>query len=229
MLFRSSVVRPSLTTISSAAAIALAKRKGELFLNGLATISDEIAALFSDYQGGLYLDGVSTLSDATATALSCRSGHITSLRGLTILSHAAAKTMSKTTRSGCMTRKVNDFISAVVNGYSELQDGGETSKANCTSRSVEQWHTVTTTSKNRIDDEILKWCGLQESWGACNTVKHRSFFDTVLRLCDSARIERGTDYYSASDSLTVTTNNPKRLKREIRSRVQRILLNPSQF
>ena len=78
-----------LTELSDAAALALSKHKGTLYLDGLTSLSDGAAAAFARHEGDLSLRGLTTLSDATVTTLSQQKGRL-GLDGLKSLSGAAA-------------------------------------------------------------------------------------------------------------------------------------------
>ncbi|MFM8272305.1 MAG: DUF1588 domain-containing protein, partial [Gemmata sp.] len=73
----------------------LARRQGDLALDGLAELSDDAAAALADHRGGtLSLNGLKNLSDAAAAALARHDGRL-SLNGLATLSAAAAGALAK--------------------------------------------------------------------------------------------------------------------------------------
>ena len=63
-------------SIADAAAEALAKHKGNLWLNGLKTLSDAAAEGLAKHKGNLDLSGLTTLSDAAAKALAKHEGDL---------------------------------------------------------------------------------------------------------------------------------------------------------
>ena len=88
-----------LTSLSDAAAQALAQNKGDLSLNGLKSLSDSpghvaLARKLAQHKRDLYLDGLTSLSDAAAQALAQRKRRL-SLGGLTSLSAAAAQALAQ--------------------------------------------------------------------------------------------------------------------------------------
>ena len=82
------------TSISDAAAEALAQHEGDLSLDGLTSLSDAAAEALAKHKGLLFLDGLTSLSDAVAKALAKHKGYL-SLDGLTSLSDAAAQALAK--------------------------------------------------------------------------------------------------------------------------------------
>jgi hypothetical protein len=86
---------PALKTLSPEVARALAKRSGNLSLDGLTTLSDEAAAALAEHQGGtLSLDGLVDVSDKAAEALARHNGRL-SLGGLKTLSTDAARALAE--------------------------------------------------------------------------------------------------------------------------------------
>jgi len=57
------------TSMDDAAAQALAKHKGDLWLGGLTSLSDAAAQALAQHEGSLELRGLTSLSDAAAQAL----------------------------------------------------------------------------------------------------------------------------------------------------------------
>ena len=72
------------SSIEDAAAEALAKRKGTLYLSGLTSLSDAVAEALGKHQGTLALNGLTSLSDAAAKALAKHEGTL-DLKGLVSL------------------------------------------------------------------------------------------------------------------------------------------------
>ena len=64
------------SSIEDAAAESLAKRKGTLYLNGLASLSDAAAEALGKHQGTLALNGLTSLSDKQAKALAKHKGYL---------------------------------------------------------------------------------------------------------------------------------------------------------
>jgi hypothetical protein len=86
----------SVTTLTDAAAAALARhRGGTLSLNGLKTLSDGAAAALAGREGRLSLNGLTTLSSGAAKALAAHKGDWLFLDGLTTLSDDAAKSLAQ--------------------------------------------------------------------------------------------------------------------------------------
>ena len=84
-----------LTSLSDAAAQALARLKGGLSLRGLKKLSDVAAQALAQHKGDcLTLDGLTSLSDAAAQALARHKGGLR-LRGLKKLSAAAAQALAQ--------------------------------------------------------------------------------------------------------------------------------------
>lgn len=92
----------SITTLSDAAAEALAKSEDCLYLCSLTTLTDTAAEALSKHEGGeLNISGLTTLSDAAAEALSKHEGDELNINGLATLSDAAAVALAKH-EGGCL-------------------------------------------------------------------------------------------------------------------------------
>ena len=83
-----------LTSLSDAAAQALAQHEGCLELSGLMSLSDAAAQALAEHKENLWLSGLTSLSDAAAQALAKHNGFL-DLRGLTSLSDAVAQALAK--------------------------------------------------------------------------------------------------------------------------------------
>ncbi|MDB4408149.1 hypothetical protein N9150_02910 [Akkermansiaceae bacterium] len=81
----------NLNELSETAAVALAKCRGKLWLDGLTEVSDAVVEALAKHKGPLSLDGITELSDAAAQSLSKHKGKLDI--GLTKLSDAAAAAM----------------------------------------------------------------------------------------------------------------------------------------
>jgi ABC-type amino acid transport substrate-binding protein len=85
---------PAVKTLSVEVARALARRNGNLSLDGLTTISDEVAVALAEHHGGtLSLRGLKSLSEKAAKALAGHDGRL-SLGGLATISGGAAKALA---------------------------------------------------------------------------------------------------------------------------------------
>ena len=86
----------SLKFISDVAAKALAQRKGRLNL-GLESLSDVAAKALAQHKGDLDLDGLESISDAVAVALAQHKGGLLSLFQLSNITDSAAKALAQHT------------------------------------------------------------------------------------------------------------------------------------
>jgi len=84
----------SLKFISDIAAKALAQRKGRLNL-GLESLSDIAAKALAQHKGDLHLDGLESISDAVAVALAQHKGGMLSLFQLSNITDSAAKALAQ--------------------------------------------------------------------------------------------------------------------------------------
>ena len=85
---------PALSALPVETARALARRDGNLSLDGVTALSDAAATALAQHRGGtLSLNGVKNLSDNAAAALAAREGRL-SLTGLTSLSSGAGNALS---------------------------------------------------------------------------------------------------------------------------------------
>ena len=84
----------TISTLSVEQADRLARREGDLDLDGLITLSLEVATALAKHEGSLSLNGLTSLSDKAADALAKHKDDL-SLDGLTTLSPEAAEALAK--------------------------------------------------------------------------------------------------------------------------------------